>query len=219
MVNIKSVVDKLQKHYPDASQVAVVDKSGKLLYSSGKWDVKGDIKGVLANWNSGNAQFVTLDGIRYSILQMEPERFIATNRKNKGHLIGASTPDGTTHFIAHIKPKAKGWFHMAYPAVARAAAMMKKKSDSQFMETKVDLSDVSETNVVGAPMAAASSNVLIQQPSIDPSLKAEIEGFLQWINNPQGLGGYISYALQQNNLQQISKLAQLYNEFYQIFYG
>ncbi|MFX1374233.1 MAG: hypothetical protein ACFFA0_00335 [Promethearchaeota archaeon] len=219
MVNIKSIVDKLQKHYPDASQVAVVERGGKVLHSSGKWDVKKDIKGVLSKWTSGNAQFVTLDEIRYSILQMEPERFIATNRKNKGHLIGASTPDGNTLFIAHIKPKAKGWFHMAYPAVARAAAMMKKKSESKFLETDVDLSGVGEANVVKSAAGYNSSSVLVQQPSIDPSLKAEIEGFLQWINNPQGLSGYISYTLQQNNIQQISKLAEIYNRFYQIFYG
>ena len=219
MVNIKSVVDKLKKHYPDASQVAVVNRTGKVLHSSGKWDVKRDIKGVLANWTSGTAQFVTLDGIRYSVLQMEPERFIATNRKNKGHLIGASAPDGNTLFIVHIKPKAKGWSHMAYPAVARAVALMKKKSDSKFIETKVDLSGVSETNLVETTTGYNSSSVLVQQPSIEPSLKAEIEGFLQWIKNPQGLGAYIAYTLQQKNTQQISKLAELYNEFYQIFYG
>jgi hypothetical protein len=219
MVNIKSVVDKLQKHYPDASQVAVVERSGKLLHSRGKWDVKRDIKEVLTNWTGGNAQFVTLDGVRYSILQMEPERFIATNRKNKGHLIGASTPDGNTLFIAHIKPKAKGWFHMAYPAIARAAAMMTKKSESQFIEADVDLSDVSETNVVEPSTGYNSSSVLVQQPSIDSSLKAEIDGFLQWINNPQGLAGYISYVLHQNDTIKISQLAQLYNEFYDIFYG
>ena len=219
MTNFKSVVNKLQKHYPDASQVAVVDRSGKVLHSRGKWDVKRDIKGILANWTKGNAQFVTLGGIRYSILQMEPERFIATNRKNKGHLIGATTPEGDTFFIAHIRPKAKEWFHMAYPAVVRAVAMMDKKSDSKFIETKVNLSSVSETNVVESPTGYNTSSVLVQQPSVDPSLKAEIEGFLQWINNPQGLAGYISYALQQNNLQQISRLAELYNEFYQIFYG
>ncbi|MFX0030990.1 MAG: hypothetical protein ACFE8B_17380 [Candidatus Hermodarchaeota archaeon] len=219
MVNIKSIVDKLQKHYPDASQVAVVDRQGRVLHSSGKWDVKRDIKDVLRNWASGNAQFVTLDGIRYSILQMEPERFIATNRKKMGHLIGASTPDGNILFIAHIRPKAKGWFHMAYPAVARAAAMMKKRSDSKFMESKVDLSDVSEINIIETQRGYNSSGVLVQKPSIDPTLKAEIEGFLQWINNPSGLGGYIAYALQQNNTQLISQLAKLYNEFYEIFYG
>lgn len=218
MANIKSIVDKLQKHYPDASQVAVVERSGKILHSRGKWNVKRDIKSVLANWTGGTAQFVTLDGIRYSVLQMEPERFIATNRKNKGHLIGASTPDGNTVFIAHIKTKAKGWFHTAYPAVARAAAMIDKKSESQFIETDVNLSSVSETNVVETPTVYSTSSVLVQQPAINPSLKTEIDGFLQWINNPQGLAGYISYVLQQNDTHKISQLANLYNEFYSIFY-
>ncbi|MFW9822019.1 MAG: hypothetical protein ACFFE4_03745 [Candidatus Thorarchaeota archaeon] len=217
MVNIKKVVDNLQKHYPDAAQVAVVDKQGKVLHLSGKWDVKGEIKGVLTNWSKGNAQFVTLNGIRYSILQMEPERFVATNRKNKGHLIGATTPDGKICFIAHIRPKAKGWFHMAYPAVARAAAMLKKGSESGFIETKIDLSDVSESNVVQSS-DMYSSNVFVQQPSINPSLRAEINGFLQWINDPQGLAGYINNVIQQNDTYRISQLAELYNRFYHIFY-
>lgn len=219
MTNFKSVVNKLQKHYSDAEDVVIVSNKGKILYSTNKWDVKHDILSVLNSWKTGNAQFVNLCGIKYSILQMEPERFIGTNRHKKGHLIGATTPDGKIYMIAHIKPKAKGWFHMAYPAVARAAAMMKKKSESKFLETDVDLSGVGEANVVKSAAGYNSSSVLVQQPSIDPSLKAEIEGFLQWINNPQGLSGYISYTLQQNNIQQISKLAEIYNRFYQIFYG
>ena len=47
----------------------------------------------------------------------------------------------------------------------------------------------------------------------------EIEGFLQWINNPQGLGAYIYNILQQNDQSRISKLAELYNELYRLFYG
>lgn len=217
MVNIKSVVSKLQKHYPDASEVAVVDRAGKILYSTSKWEVKKDIQEVLAKWANGNAQFVTLDGIRYSILQMEPERFIGTNRKNKGHLIGATTPDGKTYMLAHIKPKAKGWFHMAYPAVARAAAMLKKGSQSDFIESKIEIKKEEVFESATGQMAAYQ--VAPSQPTIDPYLKAEIEGFLQWINNPQGLGAYILNALQQNDQYRISKLAELYNELYRLFYG
>ncbi|MFX0022096.1 MAG: hypothetical protein ACFE9S_07195 [Candidatus Hermodarchaeota archaeon] len=217
MVNIKSVVNKLQKHYPDAIYVAVVDRQGKVLFTIGKWDVKKDIKEMLAKWASGNAQFVTLSGIRYSILQMEPERFIGTNRKKQGHLIGASTPDGKHYMLAHIRPKAKGWFHMAYPAVARAAAMLKKGSESEFIETKVELK---EEDVYGSPQGqVAAYKVAAPQPAIDPYLKAEVEGFLQWINNPQGLGAYILNILQQNDQYRISQLAELYNELYRLFYG
>ena len=215
MVNIKSVVNKLQKHYPDAVNVAVVDRNGKILFTIGKWDIKKDIKEMLAKWASGNAQFVTLSGIRYSILQMEPERFIGTNRKKQGHLIGASTPDGKIYMLAHIRPKAKGWFHMAYPAVARAAAMLKKGSESEFIETKVKLEEEVSESVSGQ---AAAYQVTPPQPTIDPYLKAEIEGFLQWITNPQGLGAYISNILQQNDQNRISKLAELYNKLYHLFY-
>ncbi len=221
MVSIKSVVSKLQKHYPDASDVALVDKKGKVLFSTGKWDIKKDINEILAKWSSGNAQFVTLNEIKYSILQMEPERFISTNRHKKGHLIGAATPDGDKYMLAHIKPKAKGWFHMAYPAIARAAAMLKKGIKSEFIESKIELPTDSKEEIASENSSeqAVANQVASTQPKIDPYLKAEVEGFLQWINNPTGLAGYISYILQQNDQYRISRLAELYKELYQLFYG
>jgi len=145
---------------------------------------------------------------------MEPERFIGTNRQKKGHLIGASTPDGDKYMLAHIKPKAKGWFHMAYPAVARAAAMLQKGSKSQFIESKVELSKEPSTE-----RSVKEYQSISQQMPVDPYLKAEIEGFVQWIKNPQGLPGYISYVLQQNDQYRISQLAKIYNELYRMFYG
>ena len=220
MTNFKSVVNKLQKHYPDASDVAIVSNKGKILYSTSKWNLKKDIESVLNSWINGNAQFVTLDGIKYSILQMEPERFIGTNRQKKGHLIGASTPDKNNYMLAHIKPKAKGWIHMAYPALARAAAMLQKGSESEFIKSKVELPD--ETKEEQAYESSTGQAVIYQvapTPStVDPYLKTEVEGFLQWIKNPQGLAGYITSILQQNDPHRISKLAELYNELYSLFY-
>ncbi|MFX1305722.1 MAG: hypothetical protein ACFFBF_04280 [Promethearchaeota archaeon] len=220
MTSFKSVVNKLQKHYPDATDVVIVDKKGKILYSTSKWDVKKDINGVLAGWASGSAQFVVLNDIRYSILQMEPERFIGTNRQKKGHLIGAATPDGDKYMLAHVRPKAKGWFHMAYPAVARAAAMLKKGIDSKFIETDVELS--SQRKVEGVSENSTGLTTAYQvaptHPTIDPYIKAEVEGFLQWINNPQGLAGYITQVLQQNDQFRISELAKIYYELYRLFY-
>jgi len=219
MTSFKSVVSKLQKHYPDAQDVVIISNKGKVLYSTSKWDVKNDINGVLNSWINGNAQFVTLCGIKYSILQMEPERFIGTNRQKKGHLIGASTPDGNSYMLAHIKPKAKGWFHMAYPAVARAAAMLKKGSESKFIETEPEVSSEKIEGVYDNSTGQTGAYQVAQtQPTIDPYIKAEVEGFLQWINNPQGLAGYITNTLQQNDHNRISRLAELYNELYHLFY-
>ena len=221
MTSFKSVANKLQKHYPDASDVAIVSNKGKILYSTSKWDVKKDIDSVLNSWINGNAQFVTLDGIKYSILQMEPERFISTNRQKKGHLIGASTPDGSNYMLAHIKPKAKGWFHMAYPAISRAAAMLKKDSESEFIKSKVELPDETKEKISYESSTGQAVVYQIAPPTpstIDPYLKAEIEGLLQWINNLQGLAGYITSILQQNDQSRITKLAELYNELYHLFY-
>lgn len=145
---------------------------------------------------------------------MEPERFIGTNRHKKGHLVGATTPDKEKLMIAHIKPKAKGWFHMAYPAIARAAAMMEKGSGSEFIETEVDLDNDSDGE---SPQLTTTISKIT--PSIDPSLKTEIEGMLEWLNNSQGLYSYVSYALQNNDVYKISELARIYNELYHLFYG
>ena len=209
MVNYKSIIKSLQKHYSDANEVVVFGNKGKVIYSTSNWSVSKDIKTVLASWSSGSAQFVNMNGIRYSVLQMSPERFIATNRKKKGHLVGASILGSEIYLIAHIKPKAKGWIHMAYPAVTRAAAMMTKGSKSQFVETEVDVSVENE-------IIAKSSSMV--RPTIDPYLKAEVEGFLEWIKNPQGLTSYLLHSLQKNDPYRISKLAEIYNELYRIFY-
>jgi hypothetical protein len=214
MTNLKSIVKSFQKHYPDAIEVAIVSNNGKLLFSTPKWNIKNDIKSFMNKWAGGGAQFVELDGIRYSTLQMEPERFIGTNRHKKGHLVGATTPDKDKIMIAHINPKAKGWFHMAYPSIARAAAMMKKDSNSEFIKANIDLKTVSESR---------DSQVVVSHPkveilSLDPYLKAEIEGLLEWTRNPQGLLSYIHYALQTNDAYKISELAKVYHDFYNLFY-
>lgn len=209
MANYKSIVKNLQKHYSDANEVVVVGNKGKIIHSTSNWCSSKDVKAVIDSWGSGTAQFVSMRGIRYSVLQMAPERFIATNRKKKGHLVGASILGSDLYIIAHIRPKAKGWVHMAYPAVTRAAAMMKKGSKSQFVETEVDVSVENE-------IFAKSSSMV--QPTIDPYLKAEVEGFLDWIKNPQGLTSYLLHSLQENDPYRISKLAEIYNELYRIFY-
>ena len=90
IVNYKSIVKNLKEHYSDATEVVVINSNAKILHSTANWKVSKDIKEVLASWGRGNAKFVNMNHIRYSVLQMQPERFIATNRQKKGHLVGSS---------------------------------------------------------------------------------------------------------------------------------
>ncbi|MFW9946041.1 MAG: hypothetical protein ACFFDX_04345 [Candidatus Odinarchaeota archaeon] len=221
MVNYKTVVNNLQKHYKDAESVAIISNNGKLLYSTKNWNIKSDISNLLSSWASGSAQSVTVNSIRYSIVQMEPERFIATNRHKKGHLIGATTPNGENYMVAHVKPKAKGWFHLAYPAVARAAAMLKKGSKSEFIKTEIDFSKETKTGMARETSSEQYTTYGYPSttPTIDPMLRSEVEMFLEWIKNPEGLSAYISYYLQTNDSYHLSKLAEIYQELYRIFYS
>jgi len=220
IANFKTVVNNLQKHYKDAESVAIISNNGKLLYTTKNWNIKSDISSLLSSWATGSAQSVTINSIRYSIVQMEPERFIATNRHKKGHLIGATTPDGENYMVAHVKPKAKGWFHLAYPAVARAAAMLKKGSKSEFIKTEIDFSKETKTERVSETSSGQNTTYAYPSttPTIDPTLNAEVEMFLEWVKNPDGLGGYISYYLQTNDSYYLSKLAEIYQDLYRIFY-
>ena len=205
MVDYAGIINTLIQDYPDAVAVAVTDDSSNLLYQTDNWDVKRDIGRVMSSWRMGNAQFIMLQDVKYSIIQMAPERLIATNFKRQGHLVGACSPGGEAYIVAYISPDAESWNHTAYPSIARAAAMISGASHS----TGVTVTGVTQS----ASLEAAQAG----QSSVDPALKAEIEAFLSWIKDPQGLPGYISYYLQNNDTHTISQLAQIYNEFRRIF--
>ena len=53
--------------------------------------------------------------------------------------------------------------------------------------------------------------------NIDSQLKGEVQSFLQWIKDSEGLTGYINYYLQQNDTSIISELSILYSKLRQIF--
>ena len=53
--------------------------------------------------------------------------------------------------------------------------------------------------------------------NFDSQLKGEVQSFLEWIKDSEGLSGYINYYLQQNNPSIISELSKIYSELRQIF--
>jgi hypothetical protein len=212
MPDFATVVNELITAYPDALAVAVLDLNGKIVYQTSNWDVSADVERLMQAWRSTSAQFVHVQGVKYSILQCVTERLIATNFGKQGHLVGASTPDQSFRIIAYISPEAQGWNQAAYPTIARAAAMLaggSSISEAARIEAKSSGNTGGVQGAKGAPAPVA--------PSIDPALKTEIDGFLQWIKDPQGLSGYIEYYLNANDMNVIPKLAAVYNEFRKIF--
>jgi hypothetical protein len=124
MPDFQMIVNELIAAYPDALAVAVLDSNGKLVFQTSNWDISADVDRLMQAWRSGNAQFVHVQGVKYSMLQCVAERLVATNFGKQGHLVGASTPDQSYRVVAYISPEAQGWNQLAYPTVARAAAML-----------------------------------------------------------------------------------------------
>ena len=177
---------------------AVVLKGNQIIYSTDNWDVSADMSRVISSWSSMNAQFIMISGVKYSLLQCTTERLVATSIRGEGHIVGAK--DEEHKVIAYVEPD--GPMNAAYMDTARALSSM--NSTGPYLE------DAAQLGKTVAPAASAS-------PQIDPQLKGEIQAFLDWIKDNDGLSGYINYYLQQNNAQIISELSKIYSELRQIF--
>jgi hypothetical protein len=64
-----------------------------------------------------------------------------------------------------------------------------------------------------------STSLVQQRSEIDPNLEIEVETFLEWIKDPEGLAGFIKYYLRENDSEMISRLSRIYQQFYKTFYG
>ena len=181
---------------------ATVIKGKDIIYSTDNWDISGDVDRVVSSWIGQNAQFIMVSGVKYSILQMETERLVAISLKGEGSICAAK--DEEHKLICYLQPD--GDARGAIMDVQRAVGSM--SSQTAYMDASAQMGEAASTGV-----SASASTV----SSIDPQLKGEIQSFLDWIKDSEGLAGYINYYLQQNNTQIISELSKIYNELRQIF--
>ena len=195
----QTAVYSLMQKDPSIIAAAVVQGNDNILFSTDNWDISPDVSRVISSWNSMNAQFIMISGVKYSILQCTSERLVATSIRGEGHIIGAK--DEEHKLIVYLEPDGEPMG--ATMDTARTLSEMSSKNT--YMDQSAQL---------GADMGVSSP---INTPSIDPQLKGEIQSFLDWIKDSEGLSGYINYYLQQNNTQIISELSKIYTELRQIF--
>ncbi len=194
-----TVVYNLLQRDPSIIAAAVVQGSNNILYTTDNWDISSEVSKVVSSWNSMNAQFVILSGVKYSVLQCTSERLVATSIRGEGHILGAK--DEEHKILVYLEPDGEAMG--ATMDVARAI------SDLSSKQTYIDPNSQFGTTG-GKPQASAGAN-------IDPQLKGEVQSFLEWIKDSEGLSGYINYYLQQNNTSIISELSKIYSELRQIF--
>jgi hypothetical protein len=181
----------------------VCRNNGEIVYISSNWSVEpSDLAQCIKGWQA-RSQFVNLQSIKYSLLMNTPEYFSGINYKDKTWLFGAASPGDEKYYVIGYAPAGANGTN-AYVDVVRAANQMKEggayAAEAQFGKYQ------------DKPAAGGAGG-----GGIDPALKQEVDGFLQWIKDPNGLAGYIDYYLQQNDPNVIPKLAKAYNDFRRVF--
>jgi hypothetical protein len=193
-----TVVYNLMQKDPSIIAAAIVQGRDTILYSTDNWEISADVSRVISSWNSLTAQFIMISGVKYSILQCTSERLVATSIRGEGHIIGAK--DEEHKILIYLEPEGDPRWTMM--DIARALSQLSSKQS--FMDSDSQLGSESR------PSTSAGAN-------IDPQLKGEVQSFLEWIKDSEGLSGYINYYLQQNNTSIISELSKVYAELRQIF--
>ena len=207
-------VHRLIQTNPQITAVAICEPDGTVTYQTENWDISSEAKKVIEAWR-GKSTFIMLQGVKYSMLQCTEERLISTNIKKQGHLVGAITPD-KKYVLSYTIPE--GNYQISYMDTARAADQMKPggvplsgQGGQQFTQADMQLNSNSVT------LAQSPKSNDADLGGIDPALKQEIDNFLIWIKNPDGLAAYIDYYINLNDQEKIFQLAQIYNKFRQIF--
>ena len=113
MSEIESIIDELLNAEENVLGVAVIGKSGDLITQTENWDITGDlpILNELLNLKLALGErgitSISVQSIKYMIVENTEERKIGTNVTGKGHIVIAPVPiGGTGALICYINPAA-----------------------------------------------------------------------------------------------------------------
>ncbi len=109
---IESIINDLLNEEQDVFGVAVVSKTGNLITQTQNWDISQNLSTInemlqtkLELGQKGMTS-ISIQGIKYMIVENTEERKIGTNITGKGHIIIAPIPvGGTGALICYINPR------------------------------------------------------------------------------------------------------------------
>ena len=109
---IESIIDELLSEEQNIFGVAIISRSGSLITQTQNWNLSNDLDKVnellgtqLALGQKGMSS-ITIQGIKYMIVENTEERKIGTNITGKGHIIVAPVPiGGTGALVCYINPQ------------------------------------------------------------------------------------------------------------------
>jgi predicted regulator of Ras-like GTPase activity (Roadblock/LC7/MglB family) len=109
---IESIIDDLLSEEQNIFGVAIINKSGSLITQTQNWNLTTDLDKInkllgtqLALGQKGMSS-ITIQGIKYMMVENTEERKIGTNITGKGHIIIAPIPiGGTGALVCYINPQ------------------------------------------------------------------------------------------------------------------
>jgi len=109
---IGTIVNELLNEEQDIFGVAIVNQAGSLITQTENWNIANDLNvinellGTKLELGQKGISSITIQGIKYMIVENTEERKIGTNIKGKGHIIIAPIPiGGTGALICYINPQ------------------------------------------------------------------------------------------------------------------
>jgi len=112
MSEIEGIIDGLLNEEENVFGVGIISKDGRLITQTENWDLTNDLPLLneilnkkLALGEKGITS-LTIQGIKYMVVENTEERKIGTNIMGKGHLIICPIPiGGTGALIVYINPR------------------------------------------------------------------------------------------------------------------
>ena len=112
MSEIESIIDELLNEEQNIFGVAIISRNGSLLTQTDNWDVSADL-GIINDLLNTKLELgqkgmtsITIQGLKYMIVENTEERKIGTNLTGKGHIIICPIPiGGTGALITYINPR------------------------------------------------------------------------------------------------------------------
>ena len=110
---IESIIDDLLSEEQNIFGVTIINKAGTLITQTENWNLSNDLGdinkllGAKLELGQRGMSNITLQGIKYMMVENTEERKIGTNITGKGHIIISPIPiGGTGALICYINPQA-----------------------------------------------------------------------------------------------------------------
>jgi hypothetical protein len=113
MSEIEAIIDELLDVEQNIFGVGIIGKNGSLITQTENWDLTNDLEPINEILNQKlelgekGISSITVQGIKYMIVENTEERKIGTNIMHKGHIIICPVPiGGTGALVCYINPQA-----------------------------------------------------------------------------------------------------------------